>query len=279
MEARARRNNIIISGIAENRDENCLKLIRDFISNQLDLDPANMYITRAHTLGRINPNRGHKSRPIIANFRDFCDIEMIMSNARMLRGKPFSIDYDYPREIHEARSRLWPMYKQGKRDSPDARLTIAYPAKLIKNGLVINDELPEWSKNIGSNRLTQIKHIYLDSDIGYVPDRHSTTQTIPSRRPSANTERNTRTAPPLLTRPHVSAHRRMCYWRLRLHLLHKRGPPNHATAPIAQQPTVNYTSLAVPALRLRVVRQSRNMRYVECGGSGWTVSFNACHKQ
>ena len=94
IEARARRNNIIIRGIAENRGENCFQLIRDFISNHLDLDPTNMNITRAHRLGRINPNRGHQSRPIIANFRDFCDIEMIMSNARMLRGKPFSIDHN-----------------------------------------------------------------------------------------------------------------------------------------------------------------------------------------
>jgi len=143
MEARARRNNIIIRGIAENRGKNCFQLLRDFVSNHLDLDPAHMYITWAHRLGRINPNKGHQSRPIIVNFRDFCDIEMIMSNARMLRGKPFSIDHGYPR-IQEARSRLWPMYKEGKRDSPDARLTIAYPAKLIKNGRVIKDELPEW---------------------------------------------------------------------------------------------------------------------------------------
>jgi len=81
MEARARRNNII-RGIAENRGENCFQLIRDFITNHLDLEPTNMYITRAHWLGRINPNRGHQSRPIKANFRDFCDFEMIMSNAR-----------------------------------------------------------------------------------------------------------------------------------------------------------------------------------------------------
>jgi len=154
MEARARRNNIIFRGISENRGDNCYQLVREFLSNHLDIDSDRMYIARAHRLGRLQRNNQYQSRPIIVNFRDYCDIESIMNSARMLRGKPFSIDHDFPKEIQEARSRLWPMFKQLRRDAPDARVVLAYPAKIIKNGQVVRDELPNWQKHISANRIT-----------------------------------------------------------------------------------------------------------------------------
>ena len=160
MEARARRNNIIFRGISENRGENCYQLVRDFLKNHLDIDSDRMYIARAHRLGRMQRNNQYQSRPIIVNFRDYCDIESIMGSARMLRGKPFSIDHDFPKEIQEARSRLWPMFKQIRRDAPDARVVLAYPAKIIKNGQIVRDELPNWQKYISANRISQSENTY-----------------------------------------------------------------------------------------------------------------------
>jgi len=119
-----------------------------------------MYIARAHRLGRMQRNNQYQSRPIIVNFRDYCDIESIMGSARMLRGKPFSIDHDFPKEIQEARSRLWPMFKQIRRDAPDARVVLAYPAKIIKNGQIVRDELPNWQKYISVNRISQSENTY-----------------------------------------------------------------------------------------------------------------------
>ena len=81
-----------------------------------------------HRHGQRNPQRQHNSRPMIANVRDFCDIETIMSRERMLKGSPFSVDYNYPREIQEARSKLWPSFKEMKRDCPRSKVQIVYPA-------------------------------------------------------------------------------------------------------------------------------------------------------
>ena len=51
LEARSRRNNLIFWGLAENVNENCFVVIRDFIKNELDINADKMYLARAHRLG------------------------------------------------------------------------------------------------------------------------------------------------------------------------------------------------------------------------------------
>jgi hypothetical protein len=153
-EARQRRNNLIFRGLAENPGENCFELIRDFMRNHLDLDPGAIYLSRAHRLGRRSHNRISR-RPIIVNFRDYCDTEMIMNRAHMLKSTPFSVDIDLPREIQNARSKLWPDFKKLKNEAPRSKIQIVYPAKLIQDGKLIHDALPEW------DRYTQIDRFEL----------------------------------------------------------------------------------------------------------------------
>ena len=124
LEARSRRNNLIFRGFVENVGENCLNLLQDFLRNRLGIYTENIYIARVHRLCKRNPRRHHQMRPVIANFRDFSDIELIMANERQLKSTPFSIDYHYPLEIQEARSRLWPRYKELKRTMPRSKVQI-----------------------------------------------------------------------------------------------------------------------------------------------------------
>ena len=96
-EARSRRNNLIFWGISENFDENCFSLVREFIKNHIDLDSDRMYLARAHRLGQRKIDYRNPKRPIIVNFRDFCDVESIMSRAYMLKNSQFSVGYDLPK--------------------------------------------------------------------------------------------------------------------------------------------------------------------------------------
>ena len=169
IEARSRRNNLIFRGLSENKGENCFMLIRDFLNNHLDIDPRQIYLARAHRLGRFDPRQQVQRRPIIVNFRDFCDTELIMNHVTMLKGKPFSVDYDLPREIQEARARLWSQYKLIKRDAPQSKVQIVYPAKLIQDGKLIRDEMPDWNKYTKISRLSQIH--YIESDINMAQDQ------------------------------------------------------------------------------------------------------------
>ena len=178
-EARSRRNNLIFWGLAENLREDCFVLIRDFIQNQLDLDPDRIYLARAHRLGVKKPNLRGQRRPIIVNFRDFRDTEVIMSRAYMLRNTRFSIDYDLPKEIGDARKRLWSESKQIRLDDPRAKTQIVYPAKLLVDGKLVRDEFPDWNVALRGNRVGDFSHVsYMENictdNIVTQSNRHTT---------------------------------------------------------------------------------------------------------
>ena len=52
----------------------------------------------------------------------------------MLRNTRYSIDFDLPKEIGDARKRLWNEAKQIRSNDPRARTQIVYPAKLLVDG-------------------------------------------------------------------------------------------------------------------------------------------------
>lgn len=202
MEARSRRNNLIFRGFSENFGENCIQIITDFLQNHLDFDPHHVYIARAHRLGprRQGQGRRFQNRPLIANFRDYGIVEAIMNRARRLRGTSFSVDHDYPREIKEARTRLWPMYKDLKNQNPRSKVQILYPAKLVRDGHVVRDELPDWGKYMGTNRLAQVHQIvnvkpqYVRKPTASVADTPLTNQAVPQQSAGHSTDLSMPTA-------------------------------------------------------------------------------------
>ena len=147
IEARSRRCNIIIRGLPEERDENCFQVSRKFICDHIGLDANRMFLVRAHRLGarrrglrQFDPQK----RPLIVAFRDYTDTVEILENTKRLKGLPFSVDRDQPREMYEARKCLWPLLKEKRREHPHADVYIQYPAKLMVDKEVIRDEFPEW---------------------------------------------------------------------------------------------------------------------------------------
>ena len=118
-----------------------------------------MYIARAHRLGVRKTHLRNQRRPIIVNFRDYCDTKLIMSSAYRLKNTPFSIDYDLPKEISVARKILWNEAKAIKSKDPRAKTQIVYPAKLLVDGKAVRDEFPDWAAVLKGNRLGDFSHI------------------------------------------------------------------------------------------------------------------------
>lgn len=77
----------------------------------------------------------------------------------MLKKTPFSISYDLPKEINEARKKLWGEVKSIKANQPNAKYQILYPAKLLVEGKVIQDEFPDWNETMKGSRLCDFSHI------------------------------------------------------------------------------------------------------------------------
>ncbi|KAL4225045.1 hypothetical protein ACF0H5_015739 [Mactra antiquata] len=110
----------------------------------------------AHRTGRYNHN---STRPIIARFRDFPDVELIMSKVSKLNGTGLSIDWDYPMEIRMARKDLWPQFHSLRSKNPGSRVKIVYPAKLICDNNVVRDELSDLFKHLILSRLEHCEAI------------------------------------------------------------------------------------------------------------------------
>ena len=116
-----------------------------------------MYLDRAHRLGSSRLNVRLQKRPLIVNFRDYVDTETIMSRAFLLRGTPFSVDYDLPKEISQPRKDLWNELKSIKSRRPGANVQILYPAKLMVDGRV--DKFRDWFEALRGNRLGDFSHV------------------------------------------------------------------------------------------------------------------------
>ena len=82
-----------------------------------------------------------------------------MIKAFLLRGTGFSVDYDLPKEINQARKSLWNELKSIKSKSLRANVQSIHPAKLVVDGRVVCDKLPHWSDALRRNRLGDFTHV------------------------------------------------------------------------------------------------------------------------
>lgn len=158
IEARSRRRNLLFHGLAENRNEDCSKIIREFLWDTMSIDTDDYYIDRVHRLGslqkarhrRTDPNESIR-RPIIVAFFESRNVETILESAYMLRGTRFSVTRDFPIEIANARRRLMPRFIK-ERQSRNNKVSIEYPARLVINGNTVCDELPDWYSVLQKDR-------------------------------------------------------------------------------------------------------------------------------
>ena len=159
-EARGRRNNLLFWGIQETESENCEQSVLDIINTKLEVGmDAPIAIQRAHRVGQKATRYGKtrtKPRPIVICFRDYKDVENVLSNANKLKGTNISIGRDYPKEINDARQLLWPKYKEAKKLRPK-KVFLKFPAQLVINKVVVEDCFPNWSHFIHGKYMNMIK--------------------------------------------------------------------------------------------------------------------------
>ncbi|XP_062589937.1 uncharacterized protein LOC134251550 [Saccostrea cucullata] len=139
LQCRSMRDNLLFFGLAEyrgDRREKCAALISDFCETQLDLPHIGENIERAHRIGKVDQERD-KPRPIVVKFSSYRIREKVRENAPKLAGTRFSIQEQFPKKIQEARSKLYPIMNEARRNQKRA--------SLIRDKLYINGEeyIPE----------------------------------------------------------------------------------------------------------------------------------------
>ncbi|MCG8047033.1 MAG: hypothetical protein N0E48_15590, partial [Candidatus Thiodiazotropha endolucinida] len=150
LEARSRRKNLLFKGIPEKRQENCFNEVRKLIGEELGIQ-RDMYLERAHRLGRYNSN---KTRPIIVAFRDFCDTLDILDASSSLKGTTYGVSRDYPVEISTARQSLWKQYKTTREANPKSKVTMEFPARICVEWVVIADAFSDWYPILQGSRIS-----------------------------------------------------------------------------------------------------------------------------
>ena len=157
LEARSRRNNLVFWGITENVKRGCEDLILDFLTHEMRIDTGGMVIDRAHRLGVVNNthirNKLDPKRPIIVRFRDYRDVDHVLDNAYRLKGSRFRVDRDYPKEIVDARTRLYQCSEAYNARKRRSKIQVRYPAKLYIDNRLVRDEFPDWGDLMKESRV------------------------------------------------------------------------------------------------------------------------------
>lgn len=110
-QARSMKDNLIFGNIPESTGENTETVVREFIEKEmeiLDVKPDFEVVHRFGYSANGNP------RPIVAKFSKRKDKEHVRSCSFRLRGKPYYVKDQYPKEIDINRGILYPYFKKAR---------------------------------------------------------------------------------------------------------------------------------------------------------------------
>ena len=144
LRCRSMKYNLIFSGLAEQHHENTEHVIRGFLNDHLEIT-RNVELANVHRFGK---GTGRGPRPIVAKFIYQSDIDMVLRNAKKLRGKHFRINKQFPQEIEQARKSLYPKMKELRESGAKVKMVRDV---LYVNGHPYSDDT-EIPNELGGNR-------------------------------------------------------------------------------------------------------------------------------
>lgn len=153
LKARSMRDNLVFSGIPEQRGEDTEALLQDSLQKKYKLE-YEISFERVHRMGRWNEFNEHP-RNIVAKFTYYKDREFIRTHAaQKLKGSNVWVNEQYPPEIEERRKKLYPVMRQAKKEKKRA--------KLVRDVLYIEGEIytppTESARQTASTRQTGPSH-------------------------------------------------------------------------------------------------------------------------
>lgn len=119
-ESYGRRENLVIRGIGEQKDEQCVNLVKRCFINDLKMDANevnSMVISRCHRLGVRNGDTGNGnafSRPIIVRFLNYNDRKSVWNSRFNIVNKRLSINENFASNTEYGRRLLYPVLRKAK---------------------------------------------------------------------------------------------------------------------------------------------------------------------
>ncbi|VDI24352.1 Hypothetical predicted protein [Mytilus galloprovincialis] len=123
------RNNLIFYNIDESEEENCTETVMTFCEENLKIEQVatKIKVTDAYRLGK----KSDKTRPILVKFHSFENRDFVKRNAKQLKGSPYGISEQLPREILKRRKEKLPILK-------DLRERLNLKAYFVKDKIYVN---------------------------------------------------------------------------------------------------------------------------------------------
>ena len=127
IKCRQMRNNLVIEGVKEEKGETWAqteKKVFNFLKHDMEIPDdvlQKINFQRTHRFGKKDLAKG---RPIVAMFSHSKGKDEVLSRGFKLKGKPYSVYQQYPREIAERRKVLVPILKRHKKDGGAASLSV-----------------------------------------------------------------------------------------------------------------------------------------------------------
>ena len=150
LEAYTRREKNKIFNIEENEGENgnTESLVRNVFREKMKIPKEDEECIRFERIHRITPRRSSsKPRPIIVKFSHYQDKESVWSFVKNLKGTSIGIANDFPKEIEEIQSKLYPVLKKAKKAKHSALFKVD---RLIINGQVYRGKETEDLEHYGA---------------------------------------------------------------------------------------------------------------------------------
>lgn len=106
LENRSCRNNIVVYGVKEDREEDSAELERK-VNEEIFKKILGVEKNSIERIHRIGPKHAQRHRPIILRFFNYVDKAKVMSSCFKLRGTDMAISEDFSKNIRDIRAKLW----------------------------------------------------------------------------------------------------------------------------------------------------------------------------
>jgi hypothetical protein len=111
LRCRSMKNNLVFTGLTESQHENTAATLRDFLRCELGIE-YHIEFGNVHRFGHRQHQRRHGQAK--HRFLYYNDLAYIIQNAKLLKGKPYGINQQFPAEIESRKRSLYPVMKEAK---------------------------------------------------------------------------------------------------------------------------------------------------------------------
>ena len=182
-ETYSRRDNLLFSGIAEERGETYHDCERKVIQALAHAGLGNLNpraVVRAHRIGRPQMKPGGRPRPILVRFLLFKDRQYTFENRSALRQNNIFVSEDFPEQVAKRRQVLTPSYWAIHNYTSDGKqFPYRHSVKLVSDKLIFNGQ------TYTTDTVQKLPQMFQPETV-CTPSRHGVTAFFTSSSPLSN---------------------------------------------------------------------------------------------